>query len=366
MTTVADLVAAVDRVAPFALAEAWDHVGLLLGDEDWPVERVLVALDASDAVVEEAERLGAGALLTHHPLLFKGAERLTGETRYGRLSLRLAEGRRALVAAHTNLDSAEGGLCDRLAEAIGLSHLEPLRAEAGPKRCKLVVFTPEADLATVQSAAFDAGAGRIGRYTECSWRTAGTGTFLPGEDATPTVGERGTRNEADEWRLEMVVPKAALGRVVAAVVRAHSYEEPAVDVYPLEPSPAPAGLGRIGRLKHAVTAAALAERMKAAVRAASVGLGGDPEASVERVAVVSGSGSGMVGSVLASGVDTFVTGELKMHEVQDLAAAGVAVVLGGHYETERVPMEAWAPDLASALDVPVTMSESETGVVRTV
>ncbi len=366
MTTVGDLVAAVDRLAPFALAESWDNVGLLLGDQTAPVERVLVALDASDAVLAEAERLGAGALLTHHPLLFKGAERLTARTRHGQLVLRLAAGRRALVAAHTNLDSAEGGLCDRLARMVGLSHLEPLRAGTGEPVCKIVVFVPEADLAAVQSAAFDAGAGRIGEYTECSYRTAGTGTFRPGDAANPTVGERGEPSEVPELRLEMLVPKAALGAVVAAAVRAHSYEEPAIDVYPLEPSASPAGLGRIGRLEKPIPAAALADEVKRAVRATAVGLAGEADAPVKTAAVVTGSGSGMVGAVLKAGVDAFITGELKMHEVQDLSAAGIAVVLGGHYETERVPMEAWAPDLAAALDVPVTMSESETGFVRTV
>jgi dinuclear metal center YbgI/SA1388 family protein len=369
--TVRDVVAAVDRLAPWRLAEAWDSVGLLLGDPDWPARRVLVALDVSEAVCQEAERLRADLVFTHHPLMLKDLDRVTSQTRQGRLALRLAGGRRALVAAHTNLDSAEGGLCDQFARLVGLVDLEPLRAAGQDEHYKVVVFTPESDLEAVRAAAFAAGAGRIGPYSECSFSAPGTGTFRPEEGARPAVGSRGRRSAVPEHRLEVVAEADRLGAVLAAIARAHSYETPAIDVHPLVSVPLGAGLGRIGRLEKPKTLAAFAEKVKRAIRRPTIGVVGLRARRIERVALLTGSGGGLVEAVLQARhrgrpVDCYLTGELKFHEVQDLAAAGVSVVLGGHYETERVPLEAWTPRLAEALPgVQVRLSESEQAVIRT-
>jgi dinuclear metal center YbgI/SA1388 family protein len=364
MATVADILAAVDRLAPFALAESWDNVGLLLGDAAWPVRRVLVSLDVSEAASAEAERVGAEALLAHHPLFFKDIDRLTAETREGRLALGLLCGRRAVIAAHTNLDAAEGGLCDLLAAAVGLEAVRPLRPEPAAKRYKVVVFTPQQDLEAVQAAAFGAGAGRIGNYRECSFSGEGEGTFLPGEGAEPMVGAKGRRNTVPERRLEFVVDDARLGCVLAAVGRAHSYEEPAIDVYPLRVGTLRSGMGRVGRLPQATAAGEFARKVKAALGAGAVGFAGDARRLVERVAVVSGGGGGLAGAVAAADCQAFVTGELKHHEIEALAADGIAVILGGHYRTERAPLEAWARRLANEVDASVVMSEAECEPLR--
>jgi len=376
VTTVRDILTAVDRLAPFRLAETWDNVGLLLGDPQREVRRLLVSLDVTEAVCDEAERAGAEALLAHHPLIFKGLERLTPETPTGRLALRLAGAGRAVIAAHTNLDAAEGGLCDILAGMIGLEHIEPLQTSPAAPRYKVVVFVPESDpsipasrdagqvLEAVQAAAFAAGAGRIGDYTHCGFSTEGAGTFLPGEGAEPAVGRKGRRNRAPEHRFETLVDGRRLGAVLAAVARAHPYEEPAIDVYPLHTPPAGAGLGRVGRLSDCRTLTRLADTVKEALDARAIHVAGDPETVVETVGVCTGSGGGLAGAVAAAGCRAFVTGELKYHEVQDLAARGIGVILGGHYRTERAPLEAWAPRLAEVLDVEVRMSESEQDPLR--
>lgn len=365
MTTVSDILAAVDRLAPFRLAEEWDNVGLLLGDAAWPVRRVLVSLDVTETVCDEAERLEADCLLAHHPFLFKDVSRVTAETRAGRFALRLAAGRRAVIAAHTNLDAAQGGLCNLLAERAGLTDLEPLCAEPLERTYKVVVFVPAGDLESVRLAAFDAGAGRIGAYTECSFAAEGEGTFFAGEGTKPTVGAQGKRSAVAEHRLEVVVEEARLGTVVAAIGRAASYETPAIDVYPLKDLPAQhpaeggAGLGRIGRLKKPKTAGQLADDIKRAFGLAGIQVAGERSARVKRVAVCTGSGSGLVEAVRAARCDAYLVGELKYHEAQLLAAEGIVVILGGHYETERVPLEDWTPRLAEAVDVEVRLSESE-------
>jgi dinuclear metal center YbgI/SA1388 family protein len=360
LKTVADIMDAVDRLAPFRAAEAWDNVGLLLGDAAWPARRVLVCLDVSEAVCREAARRRAGLVLAHHPLLFKDVDRLTIETRHGRLALALLASRRALIAAHTNLDGAEGGLCDILAGMVGLGDLEPLRAEPAGKHYKVVVFTPPQVLEAVRAAAFDAGAGRIGNYAECAFAAEGQGTFRPGDGSKPAVGRRGRRSSVRELRLEFLADDRRLGGVLAAVARAHPYEEPAVDVYPLHAAPGRTGLGRIGCLVRPTSAGRFAETLRKALGLRHIALAGPPGRKVRRVAVVTGAGSGLVDSVLAAGADAFLTGELKFHEIEDLAAAGLAVVLGGHYRTERVPLERWAPRLARELKgVEVRMSRSE-------
>jgi dinuclear metal center YbgI/SA1388 family protein len=362
VTTVADVLAAVDRLAPLALAESWDNVGLLLGDGAWRVRRVLVTLDVGEAVVEEARRLKADLLLSHHPLIFKDIDRLTGETRLGRLALPLLAEKRAVIAAHTNLDGAAGGLCEIVGRWAGLEEMEPLQAEPSGRLYKVVVFTPAAAAEAVRGAAFAAGAGHIGLYAECSFAAEGAGTFLPGPGTHCAAGQDGRRNAMSELRLEIPVPEARLGGVLAAIGRAHPYETPAIDVYPLRAGPSAAGMGRVGRLARPMAAGALARKVKRALGLKNIVLAGDPRRRVERAAVVTGSGSGLVERILAGGCQAFITGELPLHQTQELAAAGIAVILGGHYATERAPLEKWAPRLAAevpGIDVRMSRRESD-------
>jgi dinuclear metal center YbgI/SA1388 family protein len=360
VTTVADIVSAVDALAPFALAESWDNVGLLLGDAGRDARRVLVALDVTERVLAEAEQAGADVVLAHHPMIFSSVERLTAETRTGRLALLAAGAGRSIIAAHTNLDAAEGGLCDILAGMAGLADLGPLQHGPPVRRYKIVIFVPAEALEAVRSAAFAAGAGHAGpHYAECSFSAPGTGTFRPGAEASPAVGRTGRRNAAPEERLEMVCGERALGAVLAAAGKAHPYEEPAIDVYPLHATQAAPAVGRVGRRPRAATLGALADDVRDALGLGAIRFAGPPDLAVERVAVCSGAGGGLVEAVHASGCAAYVTGELKYHEVEGLAAAGIGVILGGHFRTERVPLEAWTPRLASRLDIDVAMSQAE-------
>jgi len=359
VTTVGDILSAIDRLAPFRLAEDWDNVGLLLGDAGREVRRVLVSLDVREAVCEEAERVGADAVLAHHPLFIKGVRRLTSETRAGRLALRLLADKRALIAAHTNLDSAAGGLCEILADMIALEDLQPLQAAPAAGRYKIVVFVPAEALEPVRAAAFAAGAGGIGAYTECGFSVEGAGTFLPGEGAKPAVGQAGRRNEVREFRFETIADAGRLGAVLAAIARAHPYEEPAIDVYSLHGAPPGVGIGRIGRFRQPRRLAALADGVRDILGLGAIHYAGEPDRPIERVAVVTGGGGSLCDAVADAGCDAYLTGELDYHQVEDLAARGIAVILGGHYKTERIPLDAWAVRLAKETDAEVLTSESE-------
>src|SRR5947209_1048128 len=248
MPTVAELVAALNDFAPPRLAADWDNVGLLLGDSAASVQRALTCLTVTPEVIAEAVEERAQLIVTHHPILFRGVKRLTAATAEGRMVLGLARAGVAVVSPHTAFDNTAGGINDRLAERLGLTDVVPLRPHEGPRRCKLIVFVPDSDLGKVSDALFEAGAGVIGKYRECSFRVAGTGTFFGTEATNPAVGEKGRREEVSEWRPEVVCPEERVSAAVAALRRAHSYEEPAYDVYPLRPGKSAAGIGRSGRL----------------------------------------------------------------------------------------------------------------------
>ena len=265
MVTVNDVVEILKRIAPLHLAESWDNVGLLLGNVRAPVRQVLTCLTVTPEVVEEAVREKVEMIITHHPLLFKPLQRITAETNEGSMLLTLAANNIAIYSAHTAYDNASGGINDQLARGLGLVEVEPLAPTAAPASFKIVVFVPESDLTKVSEAAFQAGAGVIGNYEQCSYRSSGTGTFFGTSGANPTIGQVGRREEVTEYRLEVLCSQSNLAAALSAIQLAHSYETPAVDVYPLHPQASittvSEGSGRIGQLPFPLSSQALAEQI---------------------------------------------------------------------------------------------------------
>jgi hypothetical protein len=250
-----------------------------------------------------------------------------------------------------------------LAKRLGLIDVMPLRCREGIRQCKIVVFVPEADLARVSDAMFQAGAGRIGEYSQCSFRLAGTGTFFGSEAANPTIGRRGRREEVSEWRLEVVCPENRLQPIIAAMRQAHSYEEPAYDVYPLQPSTF--GEGRLGRLPAAVALEQLAQKAKNVLKTKQVQLVGDPNRAVERVALACGAGGEFLMDAVRAKADVFVTGEVRFHDYLTAQAHALALLLPGHYATERFGVEELAERLQDQFrDLQVWPSKSETDPVH--
>jgi dinuclear metal center YbgI/SA1388 family protein len=347
MPTVADVTAYLDRFAPPPTAADWDNVGLLAGDPAGPAERVMACLTLTADVAAEAVAEKVQLVVAHHPVLFRGAKRLTPETPDGRVLLPLLRAGAAVYSPHTAFDNCPGGINDGLARRLGLANVQPLRKRDGRRECKLVVFVPDSDLHKVSDAVFAAGAGVIGQYEQCSYRLAGTGTFFGTDTTNPTVGEKGRREEVSEWRLEVVVPEGKVDAVVAAMRSAHSYEEPAYDVYPLRPQPGP-GEGRVGELAAAVPLGELARTVKAKLKAGLVQLVGDAGKPVRRVAVACGAAGEFLSDALKAGADAFLTGEMRFHDCLAARHAGVGVLLPGHYATERPGVEDLAARLAEA------------------
>jgi dinuclear metal center YbgI/SA1388 family protein len=345
MATVSDVMSVLQTLAPLSLAAEWDNVGLLLGDQQASVQRVMTCLTVTPDSVAEAVEANAQLIISHHPILFRAAKKLTTSTPEGRMILNLAQAGIAVYSAHTAFDNAVGGINDQLAEKLGLAQVRPLRTTKGPEQCKIVVFVPDKDLTRVSDAMFAAGAGQIGQYRECSFRLAGTGTFF-GTDATnPTIGEKGRREEVTEWRLELVCLDAQVERVVAAMRSAHSYEEPAYDVYPLRPETAKIGEGRIGLLSTPTSLQEFAKTVRSVLRAPAVQMVGSSGQSVQRVAIACGSAGEFLSHAVASKADVFLTGEMSFHQTLAAQAQPIGLVLPGHYATERCGMESLAEQL---------------------
>jgi dinuclear metal center YbgI/SA1388 family protein len=345
MPTVADVMTHLESLAPAELAAEWDNVGLLLGDPTAPVQRVMTCLTLTPEVAEEAITENAELVVTHHPILFRGVKRLTTATPEGRMVLALARAGAAVFSPHTAFDNAAGGINDALARRLGLTDVSPLRSRPGPGQCKIVVFVPDSDLPRVSAALFTAGAGNIGQYSECSFRLAGTGTFFGSESTNPAVGQKGRREEVSEWRLEAICPEESVPALMTAVRRAHSYEEPAFDVYPLRPAVSSLGEGRVGRLAESMPLAKLAQTVKLGLNASHVQMVGERDKRIERVAIACGAAGEFLGDAVRAKADSFLTGEMRFHDYLAAQAQGIALLLPGHYATERCGLEELAERL---------------------
>lgn len=349
MATVGTIAAYIEELAPLHWAESWDNVGLQVGDPAAAVQRVLVALELTDAVMEEAERLGCDLVVVHHPPLFRPLKALRFDSRPARRLLRLIRSGIALYAAHTNLDQAPGMTNDTLAAAAGLTECEVLKPTGEERYVKLVVFVPKGHEDAVRDALAGAGAGHIGNYSHCTFQVPGIGTFLPLEGTNPFIGQQGRLERVEELRLETIVPESVAARAVQAMIAAHPYEEVAYDLYPLANPGTARGHGRIGRLGQPVRLAQLAERLKAALRTPAVRIVGDPDRMVATVAVGAGAGADLIRPAAARGADVLVTGDVKYHEAQEALDLGLALVDVGHYSSEAGAMGALAAYLRERL-----------------
>jgi dinuclear metal center YbgI/SA1388 family protein len=345
-----------ESFAPPGLAAEWDNVGLLLGDAASPCERILTCLTVTPEVVAEAVAGNVNLIVSHHPVLFRGVKKLTSASPDGRLLLPLLRAGIAVYSPHTAFDNCPGGINDQLCELLGLTNVRPLRTKPA-SLLKLAVFLPESDLGKVSDAVFAAGAGVIGRYDQCSYRVSGTGTFFPHEGTNPTIGQIGRREEVAEYRLEVILPADKLDAVVAAVRQSHSYEEPAFEFYPLAypkavrrdaESSERSGEGRVGELTSPSNLGELARKTKTLLRAHGCHLVGDPAKPVARVAVACGAAGEFLADAIREKADAFLTGELRFHDGLAANAAGVGVILPGHYATERPAVEVLATKLAAA------------------
>jgi dinuclear metal center YbgI/SA1388 family protein len=346
MPTVSEILAALDRVVPEGSAAAWDPSGLQLGDPSAAVDTVAVCHEVTDAVLDRIEAEHPGLVVTYHPLLFKPTTSLiSGRSPTGR-AWRLARAGISLAVAHTSFDSA-GGTGEALAAALGLSNVRVFGPTGPAASAKVVTFLPWESVEPVTEAMAEAGGGRIGNYTGCSFRVEGVGAFEASTD--PYAGTRG-ENRVQEYRVEMIVPRHRVGPVTAALVTAHPYEEPAYDIY--EVTSNGRFIGRVGQFEGsfdelvAVTSEVTGSDGMRVARASD---------RASTVAVVPGSGSSFISAARSAGADVFVTGDVDHHRVVEARDGGMSIIDPGHAPTER-------PGMAALVDA-VRTAVPEVGVV---
>jgi dinuclear metal center YbgI/SA1388 family protein len=349
MPKLSDVVDLIHGWYPPATAEGWDAVGLVHGDPGQQVAKVMFAVDPTPEVAREAAEWGADLLVVHHPLFLKPVHGFAATTPKGRTLATLAGSGCALLTAHTNADRAVGGVSEALATALGLTGLAPLVAGWEGPLDKLTVYVPAPEADRVRSALADAGAGRIGDYDQASFSTPGEGRFRPLEGAAPTIGAVGTPEVVDEVRVEVVLPRGRRTPVVAAMLTAHPYEEPAYDVVELaDPGTSGTGTGRIGDVAE-TTLRGFAQAVAAALpgTAHGVRVAGDPDRVVRRVAVCGGAGDFLLDTVLRTDADVYVTSDLRHHPAAEFVEKdGPALVDVAHWAAEWT----WLPVVRARLE----------------
>lgn len=332
-----EIIQHLEKLAPPAYQESYDNAGLITGDPDWTCTGVLISLDATDNIVEEAISRQCNLVISHHPIVFGGLKKITGSGYVEKAVIRAIKHDIALYAIHTNLDNVAGGVNGKIADLLGLQRRAILLPKKNILR-KLVVFVPASHEAPLLEALFAAGAGGIGGYTECSFGSSGQGSFRPGEGTHPFSGEVGRRHQVEEKRLELVYARPLEAAVIAALRRAHPYEEPAFDIVPIDNEYDKVGSGITGTLPEALSEASFLERLKTVFGVPVIRHSPLTGKAISRVAVCGGAGSFLITKALADGADAYVTADLKYHEFFD-ANGRLLLADPGHFETEQFTID---------------------------
>lgn len=355
-----------EQFVPPHLAVQGDPIGLQVGTLRKEVKKVMLALDVTPEVAEEALRQRVDLIIAHHAVIFNPLRSLRTDTRNGRLYEKLVKHDIAVYIAHTNWDVAPGGVNDVLAEKLGLKDARCLSPVYTQPLKKLVVFVPEDYHERLLKALGDAGAGWIGDYSHCTFNIPGTGTFKPGEGTQPFIGTQGNLEKVNEIRLETVVTADNERQVIEAMLDAHPYEEVAYDLYPLDLKGDTFGLGRIGMLEKTTTLETFAEEVKRAFQLPALRVVGHPQRSIRRVALMGGMGSKYLKDAVRGRADVYITGDIDFHTAHDALADGIALIDPGHH-VEHLVLQPMQKRLAKALantDSVVLLSNVDTNPFR--
>lgn len=332
-----------EQWAPLQYAEEWDNPGLQVGRREKTLNKIMVALTPGEAAVDAAVQAGADMLFTHHPLIFKPVKQINSDTATGRILLKLIQHDINLYCAHTNLDIANGGVNDVLANALQLQDIQPLADLVQEvSYYKVVVYVPVGYEEAVRQASVMPVPAAPAGYRTCTFQARGTGTFLPGENTNPFIGKAGRLEYADEYRLETIVPQPLLHAVIAAMKQVHPYEEVGYDVFRLENDGPMRGIGRIRTVESACNLRAVFGIYRSAAAVRSFDLSGRFAEACAACCAVRRQRYLLSESCQKAGADVYVTGDMKYHDGQLASELGIGVVDAGHFGTERLITQAMA------------------------
>ncbi|MDU6115158.1 MAG: Nif3-like dinuclear metal center hexameric protein [Paeniclostridium sordellii] len=330
------LIKQIEKKYPLNLAYDWDNVGLLVGDYENEVKKIMVVLEANEEVVNEAIEKEIDLIITHHPFIFSKMKKVTTQDLKGKLIHKLIKNNISIYSMHTNFDIAFDGLNDYFVDLLNLKDAKILEKTNSEVLYKLAVYVPKTHLDKVRSVLGNADAGHLGNYKECSFSIEGEGRFKPCEGANPYIGEEGALESVNEVKIETIVPQKILGGVINAMIKSHPYEEVAYDLYKLENKGEAVGLGRYGKLEEKMTFKDLGMILKEKLDIKHLRVVGNLEDEISKVAIVTGSGADMVKKAFKSGCDVLITGDMKYHDAQDTLDMGMKVIDCGHFDTEKV------------------------------
>lgn len=334
---IAHLIQTLEHIAPPAYQESYDNAGLLTGSPQWECTGVLCTLDATEAVVLEAKARGCNLVVAHHPIVFRGLKKITGRDYVEKTIIAAIKHDIAIYAIHTNLDNVAHGVNARMADRLGLVNRAVLVPKSG-LLMKLYTFVPVAQAEQVKNALFEAGAGHIGRYSECSFAVEGSGTFKAGEGTRPFVGEQGQRHTEKELKLEVIFPAQLQNRLVAALKQAHPYEEVAYDIISLSNDFEQVGSGLTGELPEPASEQQFLALLQSAFGLSVIRHTPLLGKTVKKIALCGGAGSFLTPAALAAGADVYVTADVKYHEFFD-ANDRLVIADIGHWESEQFTVD---------------------------
>jgi dinuclear metal center YbgI/SA1388 family protein len=341
---IAQIVNFLESIAPLHLQESYDNAGLITGQSDWNCSGVLCTLDCIEETITEAIDKKCNLIVAHHPIVFSGLKKINGANYVERTIIKAIKNDIAIYAIHTNLDNVISGVNGVIANKLGLQNRAVLLPKSNQLK-KLITYVPLEFLDKVREAIFEAGAGEIGAYSECSFSSLGTGTFKAGSTSNPFVGEKGQRHQEEEYRLEVVLPSHLSHSVLDAVKKVHPYEEVAYDIISLANIHQEIGSGLVGELSEAVDEQVFLQGVKEVFGVPTIRHTALLGRKIKRVALCGGSGSFLINNALGSKADIFLTADMKYHQFFD-ADAKLVITDIGHFEIEQFTTEFLQAEIA--------------------
>ncbi|WDV44510.1 Nif3-like dinuclear metal center hexameric protein [Clostridiaceae bacterium M8S5] len=330
-----DIIKAFNKLAPSHYVYKWDNSGLQIGDVQKEVKKMLLALDITDSVIDEAIKGNFDMIITHHPFIFKPIKSIDMSTKKGTLIKKIINNDITIFSCHTNLDACKGGVNDVLAKLLDIEDIQILE-EKQEKLMKFAVYVPSTHADDLKDKLGEIGVGHIGNYSYCSFQSSGIGSFMPNENTNPYIGVQNELQQVEEIKIETVMYKVDVPKVLDIIARYHPYEEPAYDIYELENKYVSHGVGRIGELPNIMTLEQVSHMLKDKLKSKSIRVYGDMNKPIRKVAVVGGSGADFIPLVAKKDVDVYITGDISYHDAQLANELGVTVIDAEHYYTEKV------------------------------
>ncbi|WP_340074654.1 Nif3-like dinuclear metal center hexameric protein [Leptobacterium sp. I13] len=330
---VQDVINHIEELAPLAYAEDFDNVGLLIGERNTKITSILVTLDTLECVIDEAIEKKCNLIVSFHPIIFSGLKQLNGSTYVERTVIKAIQNNIAIYAAHTALDNTFNGVNAKLCDVLGIRKRHILIPQQNTIK-KLITFVPPKHANSVREALFNAGAGTIGNYDNCSFNTDGTGTYKGNEHSNPVIGERGKFEQEPETQIGVIYPKHLEKNILNALFDSHPYEEVAYECYALENTNQHIGMGMIGELDDAMDEHVFLTMLKEKLNLTCIRHSELISKKVKKVAVLGGSGAFAIEHAKKANADVFITSDIKYHQFFQ-AENSLLLIDAGHYETEQ-------------------------------